>query len=189
MWTVSWVVSFQILGISSEQRGKLSEQKSQYGEARTKLEGQLLKLKEQREALKAGGAKHEDNIMKENARLQVGKRKENLHSFSHSNQQPLAKKNVPKCTLWHHLHNQLRTTFSALHWNCTGYRTGSVNDALLFIILVRLRKDWCCCEVLWSSWVQQVASLFFIIWVKWESLAVLALLSWCEACDILLNTR
>ncbi len=31
----------------------------------------LLQLKEQREDLKDGGAKHEDAIMKENARLQV----------------------------------------------------------------------------------------------------------------------
>ncbi len=40
-------------------------------DASSKLDGQLLKLKEQREALKEGGAKHEDDIMKENARLQV----------------------------------------------------------------------------------------------------------------------
>jgi hypothetical protein len=32
---------------------------------------QLLKLKEQREALKVQGQKHEDTIMKENAKLQV----------------------------------------------------------------------------------------------------------------------
>ena len=31
-----------------------------------------MKLKEQRENLKAQGNKHEDNIMKENAKLQVG---------------------------------------------------------------------------------------------------------------------
>jgi hypothetical protein len=36
-----------------------------------KMSDQLLKLKEQREDLKEGGAKHENGIMKENARLQV----------------------------------------------------------------------------------------------------------------------
>ena len=39
--------------------------------AAEKLEDQLLKLKEQREILKGQGHKHEDNIMKENAKLQV----------------------------------------------------------------------------------------------------------------------
>ena len=54
-----------------EQRDKLQLQKEQYVDAKEKLEAQLLKLKEQREALKEGGAKHEDAIMKENAKLQV----------------------------------------------------------------------------------------------------------------------
>ena len=60
-------------GLSAEQYSKLSEQKTQYVDAKEKLDGQLLKLKEQRETLKEGGAKHEDAIMKENARLQVRK--------------------------------------------------------------------------------------------------------------------
>merc|ERR1712098_340659 len=38
--------------------------------AAEKLEDQLLKLKEQREVLKASGNKHEDTIMKDNAKLQ-----------------------------------------------------------------------------------------------------------------------
>merc|ERR1712083_834230 len=42
----------------------------QYLDAKQKLEAQLLKLKEQREALKEDGAVHEDQIMKENAKLQ-----------------------------------------------------------------------------------------------------------------------
>merc|ERR1712243_88863 len=42
----------------------------QYERAAEKLEDQLLKLKEQREALKLQGQKHEDTIMKENAKLQ-----------------------------------------------------------------------------------------------------------------------
>ena len=61
-------------GLSAEQYSKLSEQKTQYVDAKEKLDGQLLKLKEQRETLKEGGAKHEDAIMKENARLQVRKK-------------------------------------------------------------------------------------------------------------------
>jgi len=47
------------------------KQKEQYEKAAEKLEDQLLKLKEQREALKQQGQKHEDTIMKENAKLQV----------------------------------------------------------------------------------------------------------------------
>merc|ERR1712210_330339 len=49
---------------------KLVKQKEQYEKAAEKLEDQLLKLKEQREALKLQGQKHEDTIMKENAKLQ-----------------------------------------------------------------------------------------------------------------------
>jgi len=56
--------------LSVEQRDKLVKQKEQYEKAAEKLEDQLLKLKEQREALKQQGQKHEDNIMKENAKLQ-----------------------------------------------------------------------------------------------------------------------
>lgn len=56
--------------LSVEQRDKLIKQKEQYEKAAEKLEDQLLKLKEQREALKQQGQKHEDNIMKENAKLQ-----------------------------------------------------------------------------------------------------------------------
>ncbi len=58
-------------GITAEQREKFKEQRGQYLEANEKLEAQLMKLKEQREELKERGAKHEDDIMKENARLQV----------------------------------------------------------------------------------------------------------------------
>ena len=47
------------------------KQKDQYLTAADRLEDQLLKLKEQREALKQQGQKHEDSIMKENAKLQV----------------------------------------------------------------------------------------------------------------------
>ena len=50
---------------------KLLKQREQYEVAAEKLEDQLLKLKEQREILKGQGHKHEDNIMKENAKLQV----------------------------------------------------------------------------------------------------------------------
>ena len=64
--------------LSSEQRDKLLKQKEQYEKAAEKLEDQLLKLKEQREALKQQGQKHEDNIMKENAKLQVRKTGANL---------------------------------------------------------------------------------------------------------------
>lgn len=56
--------------LSPEQREKLVKQKEQYERAAEKLEDQLLKLKEQREALKLQGQKHEDTIMKENAKLQ-----------------------------------------------------------------------------------------------------------------------
>ena len=62
-------------GITREQHDKLRAQKQQYLEAKGKLEAQLLKLKEQREALKEDGAVHEDLIMKENAKLQV------MHNF------------------------------------------------------------------------------------------------------------
>ena len=43
----------------------------QYVEAKMKLEDQLLKLKEEREDLKERGNRHEDKIMRENAKLQV----------------------------------------------------------------------------------------------------------------------
>ena len=46
-------------------------QKKQYIDAKLKLEDQLLKLKEEREELKERGNKHEDKIMRENAKLQV----------------------------------------------------------------------------------------------------------------------
>merc|ERR1712113_757990 len=58
------------VGITREQFDKLRGQKQQYIEAKQKLEAQLLKLKEQREALKEDGAVHEDKIMKENHKLQ-----------------------------------------------------------------------------------------------------------------------
>lgn len=54
-----------------EQRDKLKGQQTQYVDAKKKLEEQLLKLKEEREKLKDNGAKHEDKIMRENAKLQV----------------------------------------------------------------------------------------------------------------------
>ena len=46
-------------------------QKKQYIDAKLKLEDQLLKLKEEREELKERGNKHEDKIMRDNAKLQV----------------------------------------------------------------------------------------------------------------------
>ena len=58
-------------GITREQHEKLKTQQKQYHDAKEKLEAQLLKLKEQREALKEDGAVHDDQIMKENAKLQV----------------------------------------------------------------------------------------------------------------------
>ena len=48
----------------------MSQQK-QYIDAKLKLEDQLLKLKEEREELKERGNKHDDKIMRENAKLQV----------------------------------------------------------------------------------------------------------------------
>jgi len=57
-------------GITKEQHLKLKGQQKQYLDAKDKLEAQLLKLKEQREALKEDGAVHEDKIMKENHKLQ-----------------------------------------------------------------------------------------------------------------------
>merc|ERR1712018_1056980 len=56
--------------LSDDQRDKLLKQREQYEVAAEKLEDQLLKLKQNREALKSQGNKHEDNIMKENAKLQ-----------------------------------------------------------------------------------------------------------------------
>ena len=50
---------------------KVRRQHATYVEAKVKLEGQLLKLKEQREVLKDAGQKHEDQDMRENAKLQV----------------------------------------------------------------------------------------------------------------------
>ena len=64
-----------LLGITLEQREKLMSQKKQYIDAKLKLEDQLLKLKEEREELKERGNKHEDKIMRENAKLQVIKTK------------------------------------------------------------------------------------------------------------------
>ena len=58
-------------GITREQHDKLKAQQKQYYDAKEKLEAQLLKLKEQRETLKEDGAVHDDQIMKENAKLQV----------------------------------------------------------------------------------------------------------------------
>ena len=58
-------------GITREQHEKLKAQQKQYHDAKEKLEAQLLKLKEQRETLKEDGAVHDDQIMKENAKLQV----------------------------------------------------------------------------------------------------------------------
>jgi len=49
---------------------KVRRQHATYVEAKVKLEGQLLKLKEQREVLKDAGQKHEDQDMRENAKLQ-----------------------------------------------------------------------------------------------------------------------
>jgi hypothetical protein len=40
-------------------------------DTKMKMEFQLLKLKQGREALKDDGAKHEDHVMKENAVMQV----------------------------------------------------------------------------------------------------------------------
>ena len=57
--------------MTKEQHDKLRTQQKQYLDAKDKLDAQLLKLKEQREALKEDGAVHEDHIMKENAKLQV----------------------------------------------------------------------------------------------------------------------
>lgn len=58
-------------GITRDQHEKLKAQQKQYHDAKEKLEAQLLKLKEQRETLKEDGAVHDDQIMKENAKLQV----------------------------------------------------------------------------------------------------------------------
>ena len=63
--------TFIVLGITKEQREKLVVQEKQYLDAKVKLEEQLLKLKEEREDLKEGGSKHEDDIMRDNAKLQV----------------------------------------------------------------------------------------------------------------------
>ena len=57
--------------ITREQREKLLEQREHYSQTKGKMENNLLKLKEQREVLKEQGAKHEDAVMKENARFQV----------------------------------------------------------------------------------------------------------------------
>ena len=68
---ISYVFFYLIGGITKEQHLKLKTQQKQYIDAKEKLEAQLLKLKEQREALKEDGAGHEDKIMKENHKLQV----------------------------------------------------------------------------------------------------------------------
>ena len=57
--------------LTQEEREKMLTDRVQYETAAEKLEEQLLKLKEQRETLKTQGKKHEDSIMKENAKLQV----------------------------------------------------------------------------------------------------------------------
>ena len=64
-------IFFLVGPLSDDQRDKLLKQREQYEVAAEKLEDQLLKLKQNREALKSQGNKHEDNIMKENAKLQV----------------------------------------------------------------------------------------------------------------------
>ena len=58
----------RFIGASMEQ---LESHVSQYVKAKETLEDQLLTLKEQREELKSKGARHDDTIMKDNARLQV----------------------------------------------------------------------------------------------------------------------
>ena len=60
-----------IIHISEIDPVKVRRQHATYVEAKVKLEGQLLKLKEQREVLKDAGQKHEDQDMRENAKLQV----------------------------------------------------------------------------------------------------------------------
>ena len=60
-----------IINISEIDPVKVRRQHATYVEAKVKLEGQLLKLKEQREVLKDAGQKHEDQDMRENAKLQV----------------------------------------------------------------------------------------------------------------------
>ncbi len=55
---------------------------NQLMEAQMKLEVQLLKLKQEREALKDRGAQHEDSVMKENAVIQVHLIKK-FHSFEY----------------------------------------------------------------------------------------------------------
>ena len=71
-----------ILGpLTDEQREKLIKQREQYETAAEKLEDQLLKLKEQREKLKESGHKHEDPIMKDNAKLQVSKMNSDFINF------------------------------------------------------------------------------------------------------------
>ena len=59
------------INISEIDPVKVRRQHATYVEAKVKLEGQLLKLKEQREVLKDAGQKHEDQDMRENAKLQV----------------------------------------------------------------------------------------------------------------------
>ena len=57
--------------ITAEQRERLRQQRETYREQRSKLSEQLLRLKEEREDMKEKGYKHEDDLMKENAKLQV----------------------------------------------------------------------------------------------------------------------
>ena len=68
---ISNFINFLFIGITLEQQEKLINQQKQYMEAKLKLEDQLLKLKEEREELKERGNKHDDKIMRENAKLQV----------------------------------------------------------------------------------------------------------------------
>jgi len=56
--------------LTADKREKLVKQRQQYEKSAENLEEQLLKLKEQRESLKMQDHKHEDTIMKENAKLQ-----------------------------------------------------------------------------------------------------------------------
>ena len=57
--------------MTKEQHDKLKVSQKTYLDAKEKLDDQLLKLKERREAYKEEGHVHEDNIMRENAKLQV----------------------------------------------------------------------------------------------------------------------
>ena len=49
----------------------MRQQRETYREQRAELSDKLLRLKEEREDMKEKGYKHEDELMKENAKLQV----------------------------------------------------------------------------------------------------------------------